>query len=250
MTAEVRIYETIGADWFGAGITAKTISARLDQIPASEHVVVRINSLGGDAFEGLAIFNLLRERGVDVVIDAVAASAASVIAAAGRKVSIAENGLVMVHNPWGLAMGEAGDMRKMAESLDKITGSIVTSYAARSTLSRDELATLMAAETWFDANEAIDTGLVDEIDRSAAAPIENFARAWIRNGPCAANSARAALARLHRNPVPANSARPTPAASLTPEDEWESDVWLRREFGNDKERWLAYANRRTARRAL
>src|SRR5690606_25494897 len=125
--AEILIYDEIGADpWTGTGIGADDFVRELRAIKAPR-IDVRINSVGGSVFEGNAIYNALARHPahVDVYIDGIAASIASVIAMAGDKIYIAANAHVMIHNPHGVVWGEAGDMRRMADTLDKIRGSLV-----------------------------------------------------------------------------------------------------------------------------
>lgn len=162
---EVYIYGDIGEDWYGEGNTAKGFADELKALGAIKTLDVYINSPGGSVFEGVAIYNVLRRHRArkTVHIDALAASIASVIAMAGDTIKIARNGLVMIHNPWGLAMGEAADFRKMADSLDKIAGSIVDTYELRTGQAADKLAEMMDAETWMNADEALALGFADEV---------------------------------------------------------------------------------------
>jgi ATP-dependent Clp endopeptidase proteolytic subunit ClpP len=160
LSAEVTIYEEIGS----YGITAK---AFLDQIKnvGKRKITLRINSPGGEVFDGLAIYNRLREHagGVEVRIDGIAASMASVIAMAGAPVSMAENALLMVHNPSGLCAGNSGDMRELADMLDKVRGSLTSAYERKTGKTTEEIGAMMDAETWMTAQEALAAGFIDEI---------------------------------------------------------------------------------------
>jgi len=160
LSAEVCIYEEIGS----YGITAK---AFLDQIKnvGKRKITLRINSPGGEVFDGLAIYNRLREHagGVEVKIDGIAASMASVIAMAGAPVSMAENALLMVHNPSGLCAGNSGDMRELADMLDKVRGSLTSAYERKTGKTTEQIGAMMDAETWMTAQEALDAGFIDEI---------------------------------------------------------------------------------------
>lgn len=163
--AEIWIYEYIGEDfWSGGGVTAKNFQKDLSAIKASQ-IDLHINSPGGDVFDGITIYNLLKQHPATVTtyIDGLAASIASVIALAGDKVYMAENALFMIHNPWGFAMGDANDMRKTADLLDKIRGSMTTTYSSKTGKSDEEIIPLLDAETWMDAEEALAFGFVDEI---------------------------------------------------------------------------------------
>ena len=178
--AEVAIYDEIGA----YGVSAKGFLAELGALPDGTPVDLRLNSPGGSVFDAVAIYNALKrhEGTVTVWIDGIAASAASYIAMAGDEIIMPENAFLMIHDPSGLAMGTAGDMRAMAEALDKIAGSLVRGYAAKSGKPDDEIAVLMAAETWFDAADAVAAGFADRL----AEPVRMAARFDIgrfRNAP-------------------------------------------------------------------
>jgi lambda family phage portal protein len=147
--AEVAIYDEIGA----YGVSAKGFLAELGALPEGTPVDLRLNSPGGSVFDAVAIHNALKrhEGTVTVWIDGIAASAASYIAMAGDEIVMPENAFLMIHDPAGLVMGTAEDMRAMAEALDKVKGSLVSGYAAKSGRTPEEVSALMAAETWFDA---------------------------------------------------------------------------------------------------
>jgi len=132
--AEVAIYDEIGA----YGVSAKGFLAELGALPDGTPVDLRLNSPGGSVFDAVAIHNALKrhEGPVTVWIDGIAASAASYIAMAGDEIVMPENAFLMIHDPAGLVMGTAEDMRAMAEALDKVKGSLVSGYAAKSGLNR------------------------------------------------------------------------------------------------------------------
>lgn len=180
---ELVIYSDIGPEEWG-GVSAQAIKAKLDAMKGAGEITVRINSPGGDVFDGFAIYNLLAQHPakVHVKIDGWAASAASVIAMAGDTIEIAANALMMIHNPWTMAIGDSEAMLKTASLLEQIKGSIVTTYKNKSALSEEEISTLMDAETWFDAEGALNAGLVTSI-AGRAEKVQNTARTWIRNAP-------------------------------------------------------------------
>ncbi|WP_052077315.1 head maturation protease, ClpP-related [Thalassobacter sp. 16PALIMAR09] len=178
--AEVLIYDEIGA----YGVTAKGFLAELGALPDDAAIDLRLNSPGGSVFDAVAIYNALKRHAGDITvwIDGIAASAASYIAMAGDTVVMPENAFLMIHDPSGLVMGTAEDMRATAEALDKVKGSLIQGYAAKSGKADDEIATLMAAETWLDAKEALDLGFIDRI----AEPVKlaaSFDVARFRNAP-------------------------------------------------------------------
>lgn len=163
-TAEIYIYDDIGQSWFTDGVTAKGFINDLNGITAP-NISLHLNSPGGSVFDGVAIFNALVRHPASVTthIDGLAASIASIIALAGEKVVMAKNALFMIHNPWGGVQGDAEEMRKMADTLDKIRDTLVNTYQDRTGMSREDLVAALDAETWYTADEALAAGFVDEI---------------------------------------------------------------------------------------
>ena len=178
--AEVSIYDEIGA----YGVSAKNFLDELGKLPGEASLTLRLNSPGGSVFDAVAIYNALKRHAgpVSVWIDGIAASAASYIAMAGDEVVMPENAFLMIHDPSGFAMGTAADMRAMAEALDKIKGSLVAGYVAKSGGAEADIAALMARETWLDAAEALALGFADRL----AEPVRIAARFDVgrfRNAP-------------------------------------------------------------------
>jgi ATP-dependent Clp protease, protease subunit len=159
--AEIAIYDEIGA----YGVSAKGFLADLGGLPDGTPIDLRLNSPGGSVFDAVAIHNALKRHAgpVTVWIDGIAASAASYVAMAGDEIVIPENAFLMIHDPAGLVMGTAEDMRAMAEALDKVKSSLLAGYAAKSGRAAEEIAVLMAAETWLDAKDALELGLADRL---------------------------------------------------------------------------------------
>jgi ATP-dependent Clp protease protease subunit len=186
---EILLYDVIGADYYGPGITAKAVKQALDKL-GKKKVTARINSPGGSCTEGAAIYNLLKEHagGVDVKIDGAAFSIASHIAMVGDKVTMAANAMMMIHDPWTIALGNAAEMRKSADILDKFRDVLVDTYHARTGkhLSKEEIAKLMAAETWLKADEAKAQGFIDEVSENKTVDnrynLAAFRAQW-RNAP-------------------------------------------------------------------
>ncbi|WP_066018251.1 head maturation protease, ClpP-related [Endozoicomonas atrinae] len=162
--AELLIYDVIG-DW--AGLSARQLVNDLKGLDASE-ITVRINSPGGSVFDGIAIYNALRHHKahIHVRIEGLAASIASVIAMAGDTIHMAANALMMIHNPFGWVGGDAEELRKVADMLDKTTEVIAQTYAANCGLQVSEIINLMNEETWFTASEAEGHGLVDVVEEA------------------------------------------------------------------------------------
>jgi ATP-dependent Clp endopeptidase proteolytic subunit ClpP len=170
--AEVFLYDEIGS-W---GVRAKDfIQAMKDS--GSKRPLVRINSPGGDVFEGFAIYNFLRGLDVTVQIDGLAASMASVIALAGKEIRIASNGFFMVHNPWGVAVGDAEHLRDQADMLEKVQATLENTYAQRTGKPLDTIKEWMAKDTWFNAEESVAAGLASVVSDGVAfsASVRGFA---------------------------------------------------------------------------
>jgi len=165
-TLDLSIYGDIDmGGFFGEdGVASSGIAEQLKAHASAKRINVRINSRGGDAMGGIAIYNLLRAHGAEVVvnIDGLAASAASIIAMAGRVV-MGRGAMMMVHNPWTIAMGGADDLRQTADVLDKLRDSLVTIYQAKTGKKPAELRALLKDETWMTAEEAKAAGFADEI---------------------------------------------------------------------------------------
>lgn len=161
--ASISILDVIGQDWSGNGVTASRISAALRNI-GKRDVVVNINSPGGDYFEGLAIYNTLRDHPakVSVKILGVAASAASVIAMAGDEVQIARAGFLMIHNTWIVAMGDRNALREAADWLEPFDQVAVDIYAARTGLEPKAIAKMLDRETWIGGADAVAKNFADD----------------------------------------------------------------------------------------
>lgn len=163
--ATISIFDAIGSDpWSGDGVTAKRVSAILRNV-GERDVVVNINSPGGDLFEGMAIYNILREHKGKVIVKVLglAASAASIIAMAGDDIQIARAGFLMVHNTWVVAMGNRNDLMEIADQLEPFDIAMAEIYAARTGLDPKAIQKKMDAETWINGSAAVDEGWADEL---------------------------------------------------------------------------------------
>lgn len=161
---ELDIYDVIGDGYFG-GVSAKSVVDALKPHKNAKSITVNLNSPGGDAFDGITIYNVLsrHKAPVTVNIDGLAASAASVIAMAGDEINMAENAMMMIHNAWGLALGGGDDMRHTAEMLDKLDGQIAATYTSRTGGDSDTIKEQMNDETWFTAEEALADGFATNV---------------------------------------------------------------------------------------
>jgi len=200
--AELYIYDSIGADYFGDGITAKSVADALKEFTPGADLDVYINSPGGSVFEGIAIFNQLeRWKGKKTVhIDGIAASIASVIAMVGDEIKIADNGVIMIHSAWGMSMGNADEMRKYAESLDKVDAVILNTYVKRTGGDEKQIDKWMRSETWMSAEEATDRGFATGKTGEQAIKAEFPMLAKFQNTPDrlkrSANDPKVRLARM------------------------------------------------------
>lgn len=164
--AEICIYDRIGYDWWsGEGTEAKVFVEALKEIPMSQAITLRINSPGGNVHDGMLIYNRLAERRdhITVIVDGYAASIASVIALCGKELQMPRNTLFMIHDPWGMVEGNAAEMRKAADMLDKHRDAILSVYENKIDATKDEIISWMSAETWFTGDEAKTAGFADTI---------------------------------------------------------------------------------------
>lgn len=211
-SADLYIFDIIG-DWiddlwgFDGVTTAKSFLAELAKLPDTVDTIrVHLNSPGGDVFSAVTIANTLRQHKatIEMSIEGLAASAATIVAMAGKTIRIGDNALMMIHNPWTIGIGESKDLRKTADELDKVRASIVATYRWHSELSDEALVALMDATTWMDADEAIANGFATEKVEGlrAAAALEPRALAKLR----VPEKYRARVDALAESPKPAATA--------------------------------------------
>ncbi|MCX2192545.1 head maturation protease, ClpP-related [Pantoea agglomerans] len=160
----ISVFDVIGADWYGDGVTASRIAAALRSIGGAD-VTVNINSPGGDMFEGLAIYNLLREYEgkVTVKVLGLAASAASIIAMAGDEVQIGRGAFLMIHNCWVYAMGNRHDLQQIAADMVPFDKAMNDIYGARTGLDAATIDAMMNAETYIGGSDAVEKGFADRL---------------------------------------------------------------------------------------
>lgn len=222
--AEVMIYDEIG--YFG--ITASDFVRELKDITA-DRLNVHLNTPGGEVFDGIAIYQALRQHPaqVHVTVDSLAASIGSVIAMAGDNVVMARNSTMMIHDGFGMGVGNAADMRELANLLDKTSENIASIYAERTGKESAYWRGLMKAETWFSAEEAVDAGLADSVQAARGKSPENtwdlsiFARYVPSDQADIPESDRAGVERhlrSHLDSADQLNSLETPAFSLSPDD--------------------------------
>lgn len=223
-TLEIDVYDDIGESWWGEEtVSAKSVRRTLKEAKGAKTILLRVNSRGGDVFDGFAIYNLLAEHParVEADVDALAASMASVIIMAADEIRIAANAMIMVHNPWSFALGEAEDLRGTADLLDKLRGQMVDAYVARTGLARERVIEMMDAETWMTASEAKEHGFVDLVKPSQKGPEKTKALASIdlrgfeRAPAVFAAAIRRARAEKNRARRPKGGAQQTPPFAAT-----------------------------------
>ena len=177
----------IGEDWYGGGITSAMVQQASDEMK-NTRLTVRINSPGGVADEGIAIYNILRRHpgGVDTVIESLAASAASVIALAGDKRTTLRGGRWMIHKAMTIAIGNSDDMQQVAKMLDTYDRSLVDIYGkAIAGKSSEEIMQLLGDETWYTGQESVDAGLSTQYDDEDESEMEPMNAAWFSKAPAA-----------------------------------------------------------------
>lgn len=164
---EISIYDEIGY----VGVTAGDFIRDLDGVKSGK-ISLRLNSIGGDVFDGIAIMNALKNHSAEVTVhvDGIAASIASVIAMAGDKVIMSRNSQLMIHDAWTVGMGNAKELRKTADLLDKTSDNIASIYAERTGTDVEYWRNQMLEEVWFSAEEAVEAGLADEVAGSTSKP--------------------------------------------------------------------------------
>jgi ATP-dependent Clp protease, protease subunit len=161
----IQMFDAIGEDfWSGGGVTAKKVSAQLRAI-GDRPVEVQINSFGGDMFEGIAIYNVLREHPQDITVKimGMAASAASIIAMAGNTVEIGAASFIMIHNCWVVAMGNRHEFRETADWLEPFDVAMRDVYAARSGQKAEDVAKWLDDESFMSGSQAIERGFADAL---------------------------------------------------------------------------------------
>lgn len=178
-TATISIYGDITSfPWFEGDVSASNLSQQLDQMGDVSEIDVYINSYGGEVAEGLAIYNALKRHKAKVRThcDGFACSIASVIFMAGDERIMNDSSLLMIHNAWSFAEGNAKELRKQADDLDKITQASITAYKAHSTLSETEIVEMMDNETWILPEEAVEYGFATAIEMTESKNASQNAR--------------------------------------------------------------------------
>lgn len=170
-SADIFIYgDIVSYRWDESDTSASSFKEDLDNLGDVSTINLHINSPGGSVFEGIAIHNMLKrhQAKINVYVDALAASIASVIAMAGDTIYMPKNSMLMIHNPWTIAMGNAAELRKVADDLDRIANSSKQTYLQKAgdKLTEEKLQEMLDAETWLSADEALEYGLCDVVEEA------------------------------------------------------------------------------------
>lgn len=193
--AEIIIYDEIGESFWGDGISAKKFTEELNAIPDSVNLIeLRINSPGGSVFEGYTIYNRLKQHKAEVhaYIDGMAASIASLIMLSADKIFMGEAAQIMIHKPLAGVWGNSKDLEAMIERLDSIENQLIKAYRNKTGIDYFELETMLEKETWFQPEEALNFGFIDEIVNlseqvqfAASASMESLLKNanWMKNKP-------------------------------------------------------------------
>ena len=217
---ELMLYGDISdTSWWGDEVTPKQFKEDLDALGDITQLNIYINSGGGDVFAGQAIHSMLKRHSATktVYIDGLAASIASVIAMAGDKIIMPKNAMMMIHKCWTIALGNADDMRKMADDMDKIDESIIAAYVEKTGMETDDIIELMTDETWMTAQDALDYGFADEIEESKQVA------ASMKNGMLLINGQEMDLSRFQNVPEFPKVKKPTRARAEPPAPEPEPE---------------------------
>lgn len=164
-TAEILLYGSIGESYFGDSISAKQFSDELKKIPNTvKNIVLRVNSPGGSVFDGMTIYERLKAHPAKVTayVDGLAASIASIIIMAADEVIVGDGAFVMIHKPLAPVYGNAIEHERIIDILDKIENQMVSIYAKKTGMSRQEISSALASETWYNADESIENGFAQK----------------------------------------------------------------------------------------
>ena len=169
--AQIDIFgDIVSEKWFDEETSATSFRDALKELGDVSTINLSINSGGGSVFDGIAIYNMLKthKATVNVYVEGLAASIASVIAMAGDTITMRSGSMMMVHMPWTLSQGNAEEMRKTADTLEKTGDSIVDIYSERTGISSDDIRNIMNDETWLSAEEAVEQGWATKLDKKEA----------------------------------------------------------------------------------
>ena len=198
--AEISVFDEVG----GWGVTVADFKKELDAVKGAAAITLSINSPGGDVFAGMALYNLLLplKARLSVRVLGLAASISSIIALAGKSLTMAEGAYFMIHNPWTIAAGTEKDLIKTAGLLGQIGASMADIYAARSGKKKAEILALMEDETWMDAQQAVTAGFANAVEPAAQiAALADISKFNFQHAP------RAVIDRAARKPNPPATAR-------------------------------------------
>lgn len=183
--AEILIYEMIGYDWWtGEGVTLDRVREELEKFENVDQIDIRINSPGGDVFEGVAIYNILKNHKAKktVYIDGIAASIASIIALCGDEVVMGAGAMLMIHEPWTYTAGNRYQLKEIEQSLEAIASELADIYVNSSDLSKDEVFELMKKDSYLGASYCIEHGFAtSQTSKTENVEASMFKYPWMEN---------------------------------------------------------------------
>lgn len=218
---EIYIYDELGPAYWGL-IDSQMVIEALSAI-GKKDVTIRLNTPGGSVDEGIAIYNALaRHSGkVTTIVDSLAASMGSYLLQAGSERLVAKNAMVMIHDPWSIAIGNSSDFRKAADVLDKYAARMLPDYATRSGKSEEDMAAIMRDESWYTGKEAVDAGFADAVFEEE--DVEPMLAGLYRNASKIPESLRA-VAASQLNAKPQFPKRTNAIARTRTRDEWKAYI--------------------------
>jgi len=184
--AEITIYADIGDDMWTNAVSATTFSKEMDKLPASvKEITLRLNSPGGSVFDGMTIYNRLKQSKakITVRIDGLAASIASIIALAGDEIIMGEGSFIMIHKPWTGLYGNADELDHTARTLDQLEEQMLGIYSRKTKIDREELRTMLRKEVWINAEDAVKNGWANKIEGGLPIAASLLNRAWLNKAP-------------------------------------------------------------------
>jgi ATP-dependent protease ClpP protease subunit len=198
----LQLYGEIGPAWAGM-IDDTSVIRALDSLKDAKKIHVRLNSPGGDYFLGVSISNALRRHNAKIIVhvDALAASAASVIAMGGDRVIMHPGALMMIHRAWSITMGNSADFAKAAETLNKVDENLIDVYHKRTGMDKSKLRTLVDAETWMSGDEAVSYGFADEANTQPTGATAKVPQGWYARTPDKVGQYALSIAASARKPV-------------------------------------------------
>lgn len=184
--AEITIYADIGDDMWSNAVSATSFSKEMDKLPASiKEITLRLNSPGGSVFDGMTIYNRLKQSKAKIIVrvDGLAASIASIIALAGDEIIMGEGAFLMIHKPWTGMYGNSDEFEHTANTLLQLEEQMLGIYSRKTKIDREELRTMLRKETWISAEDAVKAGWANKIEGGLPIAASLLDRQWLSKAP-------------------------------------------------------------------